>query len=99
MAFRAALLALLACGFGLLQARPARGAEAPPPVPAPGDVRLTAIPFPHPPVIDGSLTELAQGASETGTAVGAAQTGFLRSYALAIAVSVAVLVIVFVSVR
>ena len=51
------------------------------------------------PVIDGSLTELAEGASETGTAVGAAQTGFLRSYALAIALSVAVLVIVFVSVR
>jgi NADH-quinone oxidoreductase subunit L len=51
------------------------------------------------PVIDGSLTELAEGASETGTAVGAAQTGFLRSYALAIALSVAVLVVVFVSVR
>jgi NADH-quinone oxidoreductase subunit L len=51
------------------------------------------------PVIDGSLTELTGAAQETGSAVGAAQTGFLRSYALAIALSVAVLVIVFVSVR
>jgi NADH-quinone oxidoreductase subunit L len=51
------------------------------------------------PVIDRSLTELTGAARETGTAVGAAQTGYLRSYALAIAVSVAVLVVVFVSVR
>ncbi len=51
------------------------------------------------PVIDGSLTELTDATRETGAAVGAAQTGYLRSYALAIALSVAVLVVVFVSVR
>jgi len=51
------------------------------------------------PVIDGSLTELSGATRETATTVGAAQTGFLRSYALAIALSVAVLVVVFVSVR
>ena len=50
-------------------------------------------------MIDGSLTELTDATRETGTAVGAAQTGYLRSYALAIALSVAVLVVVFVSVR
>jgi NADH-quinone oxidoreductase subunit L len=51
------------------------------------------------PVIDGSIDEVVEAAQETGTAVGSAQTGFLRSYALAIALSVAVLVVVFVSVR
>ena len=51
------------------------------------------------PVIDGSLTELSGATRETGSAVGAAQTGYLRSYALAIALSVAVLIVVFVSVR
>jgi NADH-quinone oxidoreductase subunit L len=55
--------------------------------------------FVEEPVIDRSLTELTGATRGTGTAVGAAQTGFLRSYALAIALSVAVLVIVFVSVR
>jgi NADH-quinone oxidoreductase subunit L len=51
------------------------------------------------PVIQGSITEVAEVTQETGTVVGEAQTGFLRSYALAIALSVAVLVVVFVSVR
>ena len=51
------------------------------------------------PVIDGSIGEVAGATQETATAVGSAQTGFLRSYALAIAVSVAVMVVVFVSVR
>jgi NADH-quinone oxidoreductase subunit L len=51
------------------------------------------------PVIDGSIEEVVDVAQETGAAVGGAQTGFLRSYALAIALSVAVMVVVFVSVR
>jgi NADH-quinone oxidoreductase subunit L len=51
------------------------------------------------PVIQGSITEVVEVTQETGAVVGEAQTGFLRSYALAIAVSVAVLVVVFVSVR
>jgi NADH-quinone oxidoreductase subunit L len=51
------------------------------------------------PIIQGSITEVVDAAQETGTAVGEAQTGFLRSYALAIALSVAVLVVVFVSVQ
>ena len=51
------------------------------------------------PVVDGSIDEVVEVAQEAGTAVGSAQTGFLRSYALAIALSVAVMVVVFVSVR
>jgi NADH:ubiquinone oxidoreductase subunit 5 (subunit L)/multisubunit Na+/H+ antiporter MnhA subunit len=51
------------------------------------------------PVVQGSITEVVDVAHETGTAVGEAQTGFLRSYALAIAVSVAVLIVVFVAVQ
>ncbi len=51
------------------------------------------------PVIQGSITEVADVTQETGAAVGEAQTGFLRSYALAIAVSVAVLIVVFVAVQ
>jgi NADH-quinone oxidoreductase subunit L len=51
------------------------------------------------PVVQGSITEVVDVAQETGTAVGEAQTGFLRSYALAIAVSVAVLIVVFVAVQ
>ena len=51
------------------------------------------------PLIGGSIRGVTLGARGAGTAVGSAQTGYLRSYALAIAVSVAVLVALFVSVR
>jgi NADH-quinone oxidoreductase subunit L len=51
------------------------------------------------PVIQGSITGIATAGRESGTVLGEAQTGFLRSYALAIALSVAVLVVVFVAVR
>ena len=51
------------------------------------------------PVIGGSLTGVAEGTRELGRGVGQAQTGFLRTYALAIAAGVAVLALVFVSVR
>jgi NADH-quinone oxidoreductase subunit L len=51
------------------------------------------------PLIGGSLTGVGAGARGTGGAVGGAQTGYLRSYALAIAAGVAVLVVVFVSVQ
>jgi NADH:ubiquinone oxidoreductase subunit 5 (subunit L)/multisubunit Na+/H+ antiporter MnhA subunit len=51
------------------------------------------------PVIQGSIAEVSGAARDAGGAVGEAQTGFLRSYALAIAVSVAILVVVFVSVQ
>jgi hypothetical protein len=39
------------------------------------------------------------GAREAGGAVGEAQTGYLREYALAIAGAVAILVVVFVAVQ
>ncbi len=51
------------------------------------------------PLIDGSIAGVALGAREAGAAVGRAQTGFLRSYVLAIAVSAAILLVVFVSVK
>mgnify|MGYP000212147305 CR=1 FL=1 len=51
------------------------------------------------PLITGSITGVTVGAREAGGAVGEAQTGYLRSYALAIAAGVAVLVVVFVSVQ
>jgi NADH-quinone oxidoreductase subunit L len=51
------------------------------------------------PVIEGGLTEVAQTTGEAASAVARAQTGLLRTYALAIAASVVVLVIVFVAVR
>jgi NADH-quinone oxidoreductase subunit L len=51
------------------------------------------------PLITGSITGVGVGAREAGGAVGDAQTGYLRSYALAIAVGVAILVVVFVSVQ
>jgi NADH-quinone oxidoreductase subunit L len=51
------------------------------------------------PLIGGSIAGVSASAREAGGAVGEAQTGYLRSYALAIAAGVAVLVVVFVSVQ
>jgi NADH-quinone oxidoreductase subunit L len=51
------------------------------------------------PLIGGSITGVSLGARRAGGAVGEAQTGYLRSYALAIAAAVAVLVVVFISVQ
>jgi NADH-quinone oxidoreductase subunit L len=51
------------------------------------------------PLIGGSLEGVTLGAREAGSAVGDAQTGYLRSYALVIAAAVAVLVVVFVTVQ
>ena len=50
-------------------------------------------------MIGGSITGVTVGAREAGGVIGEAQTGYLRSYALAIAGAVAVLVVVFISVR
>ena len=51
------------------------------------------------PLIGGSIEGVSRGAREAGGAVGEAQTGYLREYALAIAGAVAILVIVFVAVQ
>jgi NADH-quinone oxidoreductase subunit L len=51
------------------------------------------------PLIGGSISGVTLGAREAAGAVGEAQTGYLRSYALAIAAAVAVLVVVFISVQ
>jgi NADH-quinone oxidoreductase subunit L len=51
------------------------------------------------PLIGGSITGISVGAREAGDALGEVQTGYLRSYALAIAGAAAVLVVVFISVR
>jgi NADH-quinone oxidoreductase subunit L len=51
------------------------------------------------PLIGGSIAGVTLGAREAGVAVGDAQTGYLRSYALAIAAAVAVLVVVFITVQ
>jgi NADH-quinone oxidoreductase subunit L len=51
------------------------------------------------PLIAGSIAGVAGGAQGAGVRVGRAQTGLLRTYALAIAVGAAVLVLVFVTVR
>ncbi|HUH15196.1 MAG TPA: NADH-quinone oxidoreductase subunit L [Gaiellaceae bacterium] len=51
------------------------------------------------PLIGGSIDGVGLGARSAGGAVGEAQTGYLRSYALAIAAGVAILVAVFVSVQ
>jgi NADH-quinone oxidoreductase subunit L len=51
------------------------------------------------PLIGGSISGVTLGTRETAGAVGGAQTGYLRSYALAIAAGVAILVVVFVSVQ
>jgi NADH-quinone oxidoreductase subunit L len=51
------------------------------------------------PLIGGSIQGVTLGAREAGGAVGEAQTGYLREYALAIAGAVAILVVVFVAVQ
>jgi NADH-quinone oxidoreductase subunit L len=51
------------------------------------------------PLIDESSTSLGQDTRDLGRLVARAQTGLLRTYALAIASSVAVLAVVFVAVR
>ena len=51
------------------------------------------------PLVSGSVNGLADGTRRVGSRVGLAQTGLVRSYALAIAASVAVLAVVFISVR
>jgi NADH-quinone oxidoreductase subunit L len=51
------------------------------------------------PLIGGSIEGVARGARTAAGDVAAAQTGYLRSYALAIALGVAILVVVFISVR
>jgi len=50
-------------------------------------------------LIGGSVMGVAGGARELGEEVTRTQTGYLRTYALAIAASLAVLALVFVSVR
>ena len=51
------------------------------------------------PLIGGSIAGITFGARRVGGALGEAQTGYLRSYALAIAAAVAVLIVVFVAVQ
>jgi NADH-quinone oxidoreductase subunit L len=51
------------------------------------------------PLIGGSITGVTFGARRAGGALGEAQTGYLRSYALAIALGAAVVVVVFLAVR
>jgi NADH-quinone oxidoreductase subunit L len=51
------------------------------------------------PLIGGSIEGVTLGARGAGGALGEAQTGYLRSYALAIAAAVAVLVVVFITVQ
>jgi NADH-quinone oxidoreductase subunit L len=51
------------------------------------------------PLIGGSIEGVSVGTREAGGAVGEAQTGYLRAYALVIAAAVAVLVVVFVAVQ
>jgi NADH-quinone oxidoreductase subunit L len=51
------------------------------------------------PLIGGSISGVTFTAREAGGAVGEAQTGYLRTYALVIAGAAAILVVVFVSVQ
>jgi NADH-quinone oxidoreductase subunit L len=51
------------------------------------------------PLVEGSLIEVARAGQEAGAGVARAQTGLLRTYALAITATVVVLAVVFVSVR
>jgi NADH-quinone oxidoreductase subunit L len=51
------------------------------------------------PLVFGSVRELSQGMRELGLGTRRLQTGFVRTYALAIGASVAVVMIVFVAVR
>ncbi|HXH88329.1 MAG TPA: NADH-quinone oxidoreductase subunit L [Gaiellaceae bacterium] len=55
--------------------------------------------FVEDPLIGGSITGVTSGARRAGGALGEAQTGYLRTYALAIAGAVAVLIVVFVAVQ
>ena len=50
-------------------------------------------------VIGGSIAGLGRGIADVARGVAQAQTGLLRTYALAIAGSLAVLVVVFISVK
>ena len=50
-------------------------------------------------VVGGSITELGRGVGDAARGVARAQTGLLRTYALAIAGSLAILVVVFISVK
>jgi NADH-quinone oxidoreductase subunit L len=51
------------------------------------------------PIVEGSLDEIARFGRDTGIGVARAQSGLLRTYAIAIAVSAVVLAVVFVAVR
>jgi NADH-quinone oxidoreductase subunit L len=51
------------------------------------------------PLVEGSLVEIGRAGQEAGASVARAQSGLLRTYALAITATVVVLSIVFVSVR
>jgi NADH-quinone oxidoreductase subunit L len=51
------------------------------------------------PVIGGSAVGIAVGARESGELVSETQTGYLRTYALALTAALAVLVVVFISVK
>src|SRR5262245_11583656 len=51
------------------------------------------------PVVEGSLDEIGRAGQEAGSAVARAQTGLLRTYAIAVAASAVVLAVVFVAVR
>jgi len=51
------------------------------------------------PLIGGSITGVSLGARRAGGVLGETQTGYLRSYALAIAAAAAVLVVVFLAVQ
>ena len=51
------------------------------------------------PIVEGGLQEIGRAGREAGVGVARAQSGLLRSYALAIAVSALVLAVVFIAVR
>jgi NADH-quinone oxidoreductase subunit L len=51
------------------------------------------------PVVGGSITGVAMGARELGRGVSAAQTGYLRTYVLALALGAAVLFLVYLAAR
>ena len=51
------------------------------------------------PLIGGSIAGVSLGARRAGNALGETQTGYLRTYALAIAGAVAILIVVFVAVQ
>ena len=51
------------------------------------------------PLVEGALVEIGRAGQEAGAGVARAQSGLLRTYALAITATVVVLAIVFVSVR